>query len=152
MKIYVAGPLFTQADRDFLEACAAQYEAAGIDCFVPHRETLEPLTPDTVYRVDGDGVRGAHALVAWLDGPVIDDGTACEVGIFAELCRREPTRYLGMVGLVTDWRTMRRRSAGAVADGLNLFVVGAIRAHGEIAYDVDRVVEILSGWKERLTD
>ncbi len=152
MKIYVAGPLFTQAERDFLEACAARYKDAGMECFVPHRQALDPLQPDTVYRIDGEGVRGANALVAWLDGAAIDDGTACEIGIFAELCRREPTRCVGMIGLVTDWRTMRRRAAGAVADGLNLFVVGAIRAQGEIAYDIDRVVEILSGWKTGLTD
>lgn len=147
MKIYLAGPLFTQADRDFLDACAQKIEAVGIECFVPHRQQLDSLDPDTVYAVDVAGVRGANAVVAWLDGPVIDDGTACEIGIFAELCRREPTVYVGIIGLVTDWRTMRRREAGTVADGLNLFVTGAIRAHGEIVYDLDRVVEVLVEWK-----
>jgi nucleoside 2-deoxyribosyltransferase len=150
MKIYLAGPLFTQADRDFLEACARTLEGHGIECFVPHRVQFDSLDPDTVYAADVAGVRGANAVVAWLDGPVIDDGTACEVGIFAELCRQDPKKYVGIVGLATDWRTMRRREAGAVADGLNLFVTGAIRAHGEIAYDVERVVEVLLGWRPRL--
>ena len=150
MKIYLAGPLFTEADRDFLESCAQTLESRGIECFVPHRIQFDSLDPDTVYAQDGTGVRGANAVVAWLDGPVIDDGTACEIGIFAELCRREPERYVGIVGLATDWRTMRRKEAGAIADGLNLFVVGAIRAHGEVAYSLDRVVEVLEGWRTKL--
>ena len=150
MKIYLAGPLFTQADRDYLEALAVTLEAEGIECFVPHRVQFDTLHPDTVYATDAGGVRGANAIVAWLDGPVIDDGTACEIGMFAELCRREPEKYVGIVGLVTDWRTMRRREAGAIADGLNLFVIGAIRAHGEIAYSAERVVEVLRSWQSRI--
>ena len=148
MKIYLAGPLFTQADRDFLESCALQLESHGIECFVPHRIQFESLDPDSVYAEDSAGVRGANAVVAWLDGPSIDDGTACEIGIFAELCRRDPKRYVGIVGLATDWRTMRRKEAGTVADGLNLFVTGAIRAHGEVVYNMERVVEVLQAWQE----
>lgn len=150
MKIYLAGPLFTQADRDFLESCAQTLESRGMECFVPHRIQFDSLDPDTVYAEDGAGVRGANAVVAWLDGPLIDDGTACEIGIFAELCRREPKQYVGIVGLATDWRTMRRKDAGTVGDGLNLFVTGAIRAHGEVADDLDRVLEVLVAWKTRL--
>lgn len=147
MNIYLAGPLFTQADRDFLESCAVSLESRGIACFVPHRIQFATLDPETVYAEDGAGVRNATAMVAWLDGPVIDDGTACEIGIFAELCRREPDRHLGIVGLVTDWRTMRRKEAGTVGDGLNLFVAGAIRAHGEIVHSVDGVIETLTRWR-----
>jgi nucleoside 2-deoxyribosyltransferase len=148
MNIYLAGPLFTQAERDFLEDCARQLEAAGMQCFVPHRQQFDSLDPDTVYQADVAGVRGANVVVAWLDGPLIDDGTACEIGIFAQLCVGEPTKHLGIIGLVTDWRTMRRREAGTVADGLNLFVTGAIRAHGEIAYGMERVVELLRSWEQ----
>ena len=42
-----------------------------------------------VYRIDTEGLRSANALVAWLDGPMVDDGTACEIGMFAELVRSE---------------------------------------------------------------
>ena len=143
MKIYLAGPLFTEADRSYLEAVAQSFEAHGISCFVPHRQEFESYDPDTIFAADVVGVRGARAMVAWLDGPVIDDGTAAEIGIFSELCRADPSRYLGIIGLVTDWRTMRRRSAGTVADGLNLFVVGAIRSCGQLAYSSDEVLNLL---------
>src|SRR5262249_11191850 len=47
--------------------------------------TIPPGTPEEVYRVDGAGMRASNALLAWLDGPTVDDGTAAEIGVFAEL-------------------------------------------------------------------
>ena len=81
-------------------------------------------------------------LLAWLDGPVVDDGTACEIGMFAELVARGDPRYRGIVGLVTDLRLQRRRG-NAVGDGMNLFVIGAIEASGRVCWSVDEAVEAL---------
>ena len=36
MQIYVAGPLFSEAERDWLDKLAARLRAEGFDCFVPH--------------------------------------------------------------------------------------------------------------------
>ena len=58
-------------------------------------------------------MRSANVLLAWLDGSSIDDGTACEIGMFAELVERDERRYRGIVGLVTDLRLERRRGRGA---------------------------------------
>ena len=81
-------------------------------------------------------------LLAWLDGPVVDDGTACEIGMFVELVASGHSRYRGIVGLVTDLRLQRRRGA-AVGDGMNLFVIGAIEAHGRVCWSVDEAIEAL---------
>ena len=103
---------------------------------------LTELTPAEVYRVDAEGVRSANVLLVWLDGPSIDDGTACEIGLFAELVERDERRYRGIVGLVTDLRLERRRG-NAAGDGMNLFVAGAIEACGRICWSVDEAVEAL---------
>ena len=144
MQIYLAGPLFSQAERDWLDGLAATLRAEGLDCFVPHENfgALKKLTPDEVYRVDGAGLRGSNALLAWLDGPVIDDGTAAEVGAFAELVRGGDPRYRGIVGLVTDLRLERRRG-NVTGDGMNLFVTGAIRAVGSVCWSVEDAVAAL---------
>ena len=144
MRIYVAGPLFTQAERDFLGGIAARLRAEGFDPFVPHEQfdALKELSPEEVYRVDGDGLRAANALLAWLDGPVIDDGTAAEIGMFAELVRSGDPRYRGIVGLVTDLRLERRRGR-APGDGMNLFVIGAIRSAGQVCWSVEEAVAAL---------
>ena len=106
----------------------------GIDCFVPHEqfEQLQELTPKEVYRVDGEGLRAANVLVAWLDGPIVDDGTACEIGMFAQLMASGAEQYRGIVAVVTDLRLRRRRGI-AVGDGMNLFVAGAIESAGQSA-------------------
>ncbi len=150
MLLYVAGPLFSEAERAWLGRLAARLRAEEFECFVPHEQFSEmtTLTPDEVFRVDVDGVRSANALVAWLDGAAVDDGTACEVGMFAQLVASGDPRYVGIVGIATDLRLERRRSLVA-GDGLNLFVGGAIDAYGRICWSVDEAVETLVGWRAR---
>ena len=81
-------------------------------------------------------------LLAWLDGPVIDDGTAAEIGAFAELVRSGDGHHRGIVGLVTDLRLQRRRG-NAPGDGMNLFVIGAIRSAGPVCWSIDEAITAL---------
>ena len=143
-RVYVAGPLFSEGERTWLDLLAARLRREGYDCFVPHENFTQvvELTPQEVYRVDGDGLRSANALVAWLDGPMVDDGTAAEIGAFAELVRSGDPTYCGIVGIVTDLRLERRRG-NAPGDGMNLFVVGAIESCGRICWSVDEAVAAL---------
>ena len=144
MLIYVAGPLFSEAERAWLDELAARLRAEGLECFVPHENfsELKELTPEEVFRVDARGVRDANVLLAWLDGPVIDDGTACEIGMFAQLVASGDPRYRGIVGLITDLRLQRRRGV-AVGDGMNLFVIGAIESAGRLCWSVDDAIVAL---------
>jgi len=129
---------------------AARLRSEGFDCFVPHEnfDALVELTSEEVYRVDAAGLRGSNVLLAWLDGPVIDDGTAAEIGAFAELCALDKTRYRGIVGLVTDVR-LRRRRGNAPGDGMNLFVIGAIASAGRVCWSVDEAVAALHELERR---
>ncbi len=149
MRIYLAGPLFSDAEREWLDRLAQRLRAEGFDCFVPHEhfDSLAELTPAEVFRVDAGGVRSANVLVAWLDGPVVDDGTACEIGMFAELVAGGDPRYRGIVGIVTDLRLQRRRG-NAVGDGMNLFVIGAIEQAGRVCWSVDEAVDALREFAE----
>jgi nucleoside 2-deoxyribosyltransferase len=144
MRIYVAGALFSEAERAWLDGLAARLREEGFDCFVPHEQfsELKELTTAEVFRVDAQGVRDANVLLAWLDGPSVDDGTACEIGMFAELVASGDPRYRGIVGLVTDLRLQRGRG-NALGDGMNLFVAGAIEANGRICWSVDEAIEAL---------
>ena len=147
MKLYIAGPLFTPADRQFIEGLADTLGAAGHECFVPHLQTIQPFAPDTIFAVDSAGLHDAEAIVAWLAGPMVDDGTACEIGIFSELVRSEPDRYRGIVGLATDWRVWRARDGGVTQGGINYFVGGAILEYGRLVWSVDDVVATLADWQ-----
>lgn len=145
MRLYVAGPLFSEAERSWLDMLAARLRAEGFECFVPHEQFAElaDVTVEEVYRIDVEGLRSANALVAWLDGAMVDDGTACEIGMFAELVRSDRERYRGIVAIATDLRLERRREQGVVGDGMNLFVSGAIESCGTTVHAVDDVVAAL---------
>jgi hypothetical protein len=145
LRLYVAGPLFSEAERSWLDMLAARLRAEGFECFVPHEQfrELADVTVEEVYRVDVEGLRSADALVAWLDGAMVDDGTACEIGMFAELARRDRESYRGIVALATDLRLERRRQQGVVGGGMNLFVSGAIGSCGTIVHAVDDVAPAL---------
>lgn len=146
MQIYLAGPMFTESERDAVAAIARRLRAEGHTVFVPHEQTFEPLDAPTVFAVDIAGVRSAEAVVAILDGPLIDDGTACEIGIFAELIHTQPDRHRCIIGLATDWRTSRRRDSGMTDGGLNFFVAGAIMQYGRLVWSADELVAALSEW------
>lgn len=145
MRLYVAGPLFSDAERAWLDGFAARLRSEGFDCFVPHENfpELTDVTLDHVYRIDSNGLHSANALVAWLDGPVIDDGTACEIGMFAELVHGGGPQYRGIVAIATDIRLARRRQQNVVGGGMNLFVGGAIESCGRIVHTIDEVVAAL---------
>lgn len=144
MRIYLAGSIFTPYERAFLDDCASRLRAEGFDVFVPHEQGLVGLdaTAAAVFAVDAGGVESADAVLAVLDGPSVDDGTACEIGLFHGLKQRDPERK-GVVGLLTDLRAERR---GEFAT--NLFVRGCIEAGGgAVVGSLDDAVAILHGWE-----
>jgi nucleoside 2-deoxyribosyltransferase len=41
MKVYLAGPLFSEAERAFLDSLAMRLRGEGFDVFVPHEQFAE---------------------------------------------------------------------------------------------------------------
>ena len=79
MKIYFAGPLFTTPERTWnTEVCAA-LRAAGHEVFLPQDQELAKDSP-VIFATDVGGLDWADGLVAIMDGPDPDAGTAWEVG------------------------------------------------------------------------
>jgi nucleoside 2-deoxyribosyltransferase len=136
--------MFTPYERAFLADCAARLRAEGFDVFVPHEQGLvgRDATAEAVFAVDAGGVESADAVLAVLDGPSVDDGTACEIGLFHGLKQRDPERK-GVVGLLTDLRGERRGDFAT-----NLFVRGCIEASGGAVVDsLENALAILSSWR-----
>ena len=141
MNIYFAGPLFTPYERRYIDECAAQLRADGFEVFVPHEHELATgadVTPAWILSKDRPGVEGANAMLAILDGPSVDDGTACEIGMFHALMQSDDSKK-GIVGLLTDIRGSRGESIG-----VNLFVQGVIEDVGEIVDSFDAAHAALS--------
>jgi nucleoside 2-deoxyribosyltransferase len=144
MRIYFAGPLFTPYERRFIDECAATLRDDGFDVFVPHEHELATGTDVTaawIFAKDRPGIESADAMLALLDGSSVDDGTACEIGMFHALMQRDRSKK-GIVGLLTDIRGARGESLG-----LNLFVQGAIEDAGRIVASFGEALETLRGWR-----
>ena len=83
MRLYLAGPLFTQAERSWNLRIASRLRDAGHAVFLPQEEVkaITSLHADAIFRIDVDGVRAAEAVVAALDGADPDSGTSFECGL-----------------------------------------------------------------------
>lgn len=149
MRIYFAGPLFTPYEREFIDQCAAKMRAAGMEVFVPHEIPLpDPVTPEFIFKIDSEQVLKADAVLALLDGPMVDDGTASEIGIFWAAMQSDSTKK-GIVGLVTDTRVIRDRNM-IDGKGINLFVRGCIEDVGEVVDSFEKGFTILKKWQSEM--
>ena len=79
MKIRFAGPLFSSAERAWNADVAAGLRAAGHEVVLPQEK--EPGLDDPgIFAADVGGIDWADGVVAIMDGPDPDSGTAWEVG------------------------------------------------------------------------
>jgi len=152
MRIYIAGPLFSPYQRAFHAENVRRLREAGHECFVPqeqeHNAHQSKSVPQRVFQVDLSGVRWANALIALLDDPDVSSGTACEMGIFYELARYDPTKK-GMLGILTDDRPRRRDTSG-VGESLNFFTLGCIQKIGRVYPSIHGVLEHLARWQKEM--
>lgn len=126
MKIYFAGPLFSEAERDWIrstikkiETLAAKHGVKVEVCF-PYdlitQEEINSLGADAKYEIFSrckSHLHNADLLIALLDGPQTDDGTAWEVGYFY----RGKTEGAKIIGIRTDFRNAGE-SVGAVVNAM----------------------------------
>lgn len=87
-KIYVAAPLFSEADKLYNEKLTQEIEKLGYECYLPQRneainDKTKCATSIQIYDGDTSKLRKSDIIVCLLDGPVVDPGVACEIGWFA---------------------------------------------------------------------
>ena len=80
MKIYLAGPLFTTAERDFNLRLAHSLRQAGHEVFLPQENEQRSKTAREIFEEDLAGLDWAEIVVANMDGPDPDSGTCWECG------------------------------------------------------------------------
>lgn len=114
VRVYLAGPLFSEAERRFNLGLTHRLEALGFDVFLPQRDgverdrpTYDTLTPDerrhAMFHLDRTRILDSDVFLFVFDGRVPDEGACVELGI--AYCQR----YLQngeklLVGLHTDTR------------------------------------------------
>jgi nucleoside 2-deoxyribosyltransferase len=79
VKLYFAGPLFTTSERAWNAEVTSALRAAEHEVFLPQEQEPGSDGPG-IFATDVGGIDWADALVAIMDGPDPDSGTAWEVG------------------------------------------------------------------------
>ena len=79
MRLYMAGPLFTLAEKEFNASLAAWLRDHGHDVFLP-QENEQGGNAFAIFQSDEEGIEQADAIVACMDGTDPDSGTCWEVG------------------------------------------------------------------------
>ncbi len=131
MKLYFAGPLFTTPERTWNAEVAEALRAAGHEVFLPQEQ--EPGKDAAgIFAVDVGGIDWSDGLVAIMDGPDPDSGTAWEVGYAFGV--KKPvvlvrTDFRAMAGSSGDYNPMLTQAATARIDlpaGSTTEVIAAI--------------------------
>jgi nucleoside 2-deoxyribosyltransferase len=114
MKIYLAGPLFTQAEQNWLRALKLQIEnlakdaGSAVDVVWPG-DLVSPedikkwgdSAKHEIFALCEKNLKGTDMLIALLDGPLVDDGTAWEIGYFYSIRGENQPIF----GIRTDFRS-----------------------------------------------
>jgi len=81
-KLYLAGPLFTLAERSFNAELARFLENQGLDfeVWLPQEHEPRSDTARAIFEMDVEAIDWADMIVACMDGPDPDSGTAWECG------------------------------------------------------------------------
>lgn len=130
MRVYFAGPLFSEAERVFNLRLAEKLEAKGYQVFLPQRDGIESEKHPNhktsndelqrkIFELDRDKIHQADIFLFVLDGRVPDEGACVELGIaYGQKHFLQQDKLLK--GLHTDMR-------GAFPGGkLNAIINGAL--------------------------
>lgn len=136
MKIYIAGKLRTENEREFLEKVTKIAEDLGFETFLPHRDVGLCKNMKDVEKVfKGDiieGFRDIDLVVAILDGLHVGAGTAWELGYAY-------AKGIPLIGLKTD------EPVEEAIEYLSAILIGSM----EIVDNLKKLKQKLKEFKER---
>lgn len=101
--IYLAAPLFSEAELDFNRKLRDKIKNIGYDVFLPQEDSNnikdEKRRQEIIFTKNLAAIDSSDIIVAVLDGTDVDSGTAWEIGY--AYSKGKP-----ILGLRTDFRTL----------------------------------------------
>lgn len=124
IRIYIAGPLFSEAERRYNRYLTDFLEHFGFETFLPQRdghkfsdllanETTKSAAMNKIFNRDINELKKADVVIFVMDGRVPDEGACVEIG-YAYALGKE------CIGLKTDPRTL-------MSDADNPLILGALK-------------------------
>jgi nucleoside 2-deoxyribosyltransferase len=144
--IYLAGPLFSEAERGFNLRLTQRLETCGFHVFLPQRDGVERdkppydmMTPEerryAMFQLDRTRILDSDVFLFVLDGRVPDEGACVELGIaYCQKYLQNNEKLL--IGLHTDTR------AAFIGGRLNPMVRVPL---DHVVDDVESLLRLLAG-------
>ncbi|UGV40070.1 nucleoside 2-deoxyribosyltransferase [Methanococcoides orientis] len=105
-KIYLAAPLFSEAEQEFNKKLETALEEIGFSVFVPQEDSndteaaREDMDSSNIFQLNVEAIDACDIVVAVLDGGTdVDSGTAWEIGYAY-------AKNKTVIGIKTDFRTL----------------------------------------------
>ena len=131
VKSYFAGPLFSEAEREWIRATIQKIESLAaqrgtkVEIIFPYdlitQEEIDHLGSKAKHEIFArckSHLDDADLMIALLDGPQVDDGTAWEIGYFyAKKSSEQKT-----IGVRTDFRRAGESSGALVNAMIEMFL------------------------------
>jgi nucleoside 2-deoxyribosyltransferase len=143
IRIYIAGPLFSEAERHYNKYLTDFLEHFGFETFLPQRDghklsdllvngTTKSAAMNKIFYRDINELKKADVVIFVMDGRVPDEGACVEIG-YAYALGKE------CIGLKTDPRTL-------MSDADNPLILGALKY--QIAKNLKELEVFLNKIKE----
>ena len=136
-QVYIAGPLFSEAERYFNLKLSAICEKLGYKVFLPQRDAPKLVEGNVsdVFCAELHALESAGLILANLDGVDVDSGAAWELGYAT-------ARGKSIIGIRTDWRMFSPN------ESVNLM----IQQSCVLVKSIDQLIRALMAFKENSTD
>lgn len=120
MKVYIAGPLFNEAELEYNRKIKNSLAEAAFEVFLPQEDVgliseylkkfeTFTLAKKEIFKKDYQGVKNCEVFLFVLDGRVPDEGACVELGIAYQLGKR-------CIGLQTDIRRFSEQGNNLMVD------------------------------------
>jgi len=142
VNVYFAGPLFSEAERDWIRATIEEIESLAarhqtkVEIIFPYdlitQSEIDHLGPEAKLEIFSrckSHLDDADLVIALLDGSQVDDGTSWEIGYF--YARKSPEQKT--IGIRTDFRRAGESEVAVVNAMIECSCDGIVRSREELA-------------------
>lgn len=142
LKIYIAGPLFSVAERDFNRALAKGLESRIPNCVISlPQEYAKTISGKMAFVEDMfdycvRSIVKSDVIVAVLDGPDVDAGTCVEIGY--AYAHKKP-----IIGVRTDFRASEDRGVNLMVSKACTEVIWLRDSSTELDYVLNEIIRAI---------
>ncbi len=135
-RIYLSGPLFSAGEIAWGERLRAFLSERLEDTEVvwPHEIIPDGTDPEQIFRANLRALDRCDLMVAILDGPQVDDGTAWEIGYFFSQGKK-------ILGIRTDFRRAGESEKSRVNLMIECSCLMVASSADELYFDLERLLD-----------